>query len=129
MADRIVLTGNLDSRKEMYEICAKASIICMTSRWESFGIATVEGMYFGCCPVITDYGGVAHDQVPDGVAWGTVVEQDAVSVADGLKNFMTKDNLPELNEHVRQFARDKFNYRMLANTLQGYLLKKTLERK
>ena len=128
MADSIVLTGNLDSRKEMYEICAKASIICMTSRWESFGIATVEGMYFGCCPVITDYGGVAHDQVPDAVRWGEVVKQDVASVAAGLKKFITMDNLDELNDLVRQFARGKFNYRTLAEQLRGYLTKKRRER-
>ena len=129
MADRIILTGNLDSRMEMYEICAKASIICMTSRWESFGIATVEGMYFGCCPVITEYGGVAHDQVPSDVSWGKVVAHDATSVAAALSNFMFRDDLTRLNDQVRQFAREKFNYRMLAEKLRVSLLKKIPERR
>ncbi len=122
LADRIILTGNLDTRKEMYELCARASIICMTSRWESFGIATVEGMYFGCCPVITDYGKVAHDQVPDDAPWGLVVSQDSDSVATGLRKFMTSDELSELGNQVRHFTRDKFNYRMLAHTLHEHLI-------
>ena len=123
IADGILMTGNLDFRGELYENCARASIICMTSRWESFGIATVEGMYFGCCPVITDYGSVAHDQVPDGVEWGVVVKQEAACVAEGIKRFMTRDNLSELNEKVRIFAREKFSYRLLSERLQGHLLR------
>ena len=121
LADRISLTGHLDTRTELYEICARAKIICMTSRWESFGIATVEGMYFGCCPVITDYGGVAHDIVPFDVPWGKVVEQKAEAVAEALERFMANDSLEELNRQVCEFARDKFNYRMLANVLDGNL--------
>lgn len=124
MADKIILTGNIDSRNEMYEICAKADIICMTSRSESFGIATVEGMYFGCCPVITEYGVVAHDQVPNDVPWGTVVAHDAHSVAVALRNFMLREDLPSLNNKVRQFAREKFNYRMLAEKLRVCLLRR-----
>lgn len=122
LADRLVLTGNLDTREEMYGLCAKASIICMTSRWESFGIATVEGMYFGCCPVITDYGGVAHDQVPDDVPWGAVVSQDSASLAFGLQKFMSYNELNELSRQVRDFARENFNYNILAHTLHEYLM-------
>lgn len=122
LADRLVLTGNLDTREEMYGLCAKASIICMTSRWESFGIATVEGMYFGCCPVITDYGGVAHDQVPDDVPWGAVVSQDSASLAFGLQKFMSHHSLDDLSRQVRDFARENFNYNILAHSLHEYLM-------
>ena len=40
------------------------------------------------------------------------------AVAAALSNFMFRDDLTRLNDQVRQFAREKFNYRMLAEKLR-----------
>ena len=119
--DHVRLTGNMDTRQELYTFYARASILCMTSVWESFGIATVEGMYFGCCPVITGYGSVAHDQIPAGARWGKIVESSGCAVAQALRDLMEQDNLQELQSACKRYARMTFSYHALSKKLDGLL--------
>ena len=44
---KIILTGAIEDRIELYEQYNRSKIFCLTSPFESFGIAFVEAMYFG----------------------------------------------------------------------------------
>jgi glycosyltransferase involved in cell wall biosynthesis len=44
--------------EQLAAIYKKAKIYCQFSRSESFGVAIVEAMYFGCIPVVTNVGGM-----------------------------------------------------------------------
>lgn len=50
---RVELAGNIADREELFDWYRKASIFCLPSRHESFGVALLESAYFECYPVTT----------------------------------------------------------------------------
>ncbi|HTN18731.1 MAG TPA: glycosyltransferase, partial [Chitinophagaceae bacterium] len=48
LADRILFTGAIQDRKELYRQYGEAKIFCLSSLWESFGIVLVEAAAAGC---------------------------------------------------------------------------------
>ena len=122
MREIVQMVGPVSDRQEMYAYCTRASIICMPSRWESFGIATVEGMYFGAYPVVTEYGSIVQD-VTDGGRLGTIVQGPEPTIeafADGIREGLRRST-PEMGERVRAFARERFNYSVLSRQLDAIL--------
>ena len=53
LESRILLTGEITDREELFTWYQKSSIFCLPSRHESFGIALLEAAYFGCFPITT----------------------------------------------------------------------------
>ena len=53
LESRILLTGEITDREELFNWYQKSSIFCLPSRHESFGIALLEAAYFGCFPITT----------------------------------------------------------------------------
>jgi glycosyltransferase involved in cell wall biosynthesis len=51
------LVGSVN-HSELQNYYKKAKIYCQFSRSESFGVAIVEAMYFGCIPFVTNVGGM-----------------------------------------------------------------------
>ena len=105
------------------ELCAESRIICMSSRWESFGIATIEGMYWGAYPIITNYGSIAYD-ITDNENYGIITEHNAEKLSTALNKIITQDNLDELNNEIMSYAEKKFNCDYWACKLNEYLLAK-----
>lgn len=50
----IIITGNINNKKELYTLYAKSSVFVLSSRWESWGLVVTEAMSFGCYSIITD---------------------------------------------------------------------------
>ncbi len=71
----ICLKGPVIDRMQLYKLYARSKIFVLTSRSESFGIAAIESMYFGCYPILTDYGTVVKDITNNG-EYGDIVPQD-----------------------------------------------------
>lgn len=118
----IIFTGNIQDRAELYKIYAKAKVFTLTSRDESFGIATVEAMYFGAYPILTDFATVAKEIVC-GEKIGRIVENysheklrnaicDVMKVCDEKQTFI----------EVKKYAREKFSYEVLAKKLNNMLM-------
>ena len=114
----VVLTGELTDRTALYQHYKEAKIIASTSTNESFGIATIEGMYFGAYPVITNYGSITADITANGSV-GTVTGNAAAAYAAGLLEAMTKPALPSAK--VMAYARVEFSSARWASVLDGYL--------
>lgn len=55
----ITFIGNKD-RNEIGDLLNKAKVYCQLSYTESFGVALLEAMQFGCVPVVTDADGMAE---------------------------------------------------------------------
>jgi glycosyltransferase involved in cell wall biosynthesis len=53
LAHKVVLTGNISDRKQLYELYNEAKIFCLPSRWESWGLVCTEALYFGCALIMT----------------------------------------------------------------------------
>lgn len=119
----VQFTGLMNDRETLYEYCARASVICMPSRWESFGIATVEGMAFGAYPVLTNYGSVVYDQTKNETLGIIVRENRPEALAKSLEDALRKST-SEMAARVRSYARERFDYWKLAVELDGFLTTK-----
>lgn len=93
----------------------------MTSRWESFGIATIEGMFFGAYPVLTNYGTVIED-ITDHRKYGKVVpSEDVDALIKALTSVAQMPDYTEQSEEIKRYAREKYGYKYLAGKLNKYL--------
>ena len=117
IADSIIMVGSVTDRNELYSYGRKAKIICMTSRSEGACISTLESMYFGAYPIITNYSDFALDTTNTGTC-GIIVENgNADELAQQLINAMKNDNLLINCNKSQDYARSVFNYRELSYKL------------
>lgn len=54
LKNKIVITGNIIDKKELYQIYAKSSIFVLPSRYEGFPLVIQEAMHFACYPIVTN---------------------------------------------------------------------------
>lgn len=120
LADKIILTGGIMARDQLYSYYKRAKIICMTSRSESTCIATLEAMYFGAYPVITRYSSFADDTT-NYEKCGTIVSANAGILAEVLAKKMQDPELVAKGNECQWYARKMFNYDVLAGKLDQQL--------
>jgi glycosyltransferase involved in cell wall biosynthesis len=60
-------------RSALFELYRRAKVVCLTSRWESFGLVLLEAMYAGCHVVTTNVGAAAD--ITDNGGFGTLVDE------------------------------------------------------
>ena len=121
IADSIIMVGPVTDRNELYTYGRKAKIICMTSRSAGACISTLESMYFGAYPIITNYSDFALDTTNKG-SCGIIVENgNADELAQQLSNSMKNDNLLTNCNESQSYARSTFNYHELAHKLDLFL--------
>ncbi|MEK7391300.1 MAG: glycosyltransferase [Fibrobacterota bacterium] len=106
LVGRVIFTGNLQNRDELYDWYRRAKVFCLTSRWESFCLAMVDALAFGCWLATTPVAS-ANDLTGEGVA-GTVFT-DRTELDMFLKSCFTGrfDPLTRFDavvEHSRSFA-------------------------
>lgn len=117
IVDSIIMVGPVTDRNELYIYGRKAKIICMTSLSESTCISTLESMYFGAYPIITNYSDFVMDTTNKGTC-GIIVENgNADELAQQLINAMKNDNLLINCNKSQDYARSAFNYRELSYKL------------
>lgn len=92
LTDKIILTGNITDRDDLYSYYQRAKMICMTSRWESTCIATLEAMYFGAYPMLTRYSSFVDDTT-NYEKCGIIVPSDADALAKVLTEKMQDPKL------------------------------------
>ncbi len=120
LADKIILTGGIMDRDQLYSYYKRAKIICMTSRSESTCIATLEAMYFGAYPVITRYSSFADDTT-NYEKCGTIVSANADILAEVLAKKMQDPELVAQGNECQWYARKMFNYDVLVGKLDQQL--------
>lgn len=120
LADKIILTGGIMDRDQLYSYYKRAKIICMTSRSEGACIATLEAMYFGAYPVITRYSSFADDTT-NYEKCGTIVSANVDILADVLAKKMQDPELVAQGNECQWYARKMFNYDVLAGKLDQQL--------
>lgn len=52
LAGKVMFTGQIDDKHDLFELYSRAKILCLTSWRESWGMVCVEAMAFGCVPVM-----------------------------------------------------------------------------
>ena len=72
LKDKIILTGNITDKEELYSYYKRAEILTFTSIYEGFSLVMIEGLYFGCYLLSTDLSG-AYDLTENG-KFGKIVK-------------------------------------------------------
>ena len=89
--EAVVLHGKV-ADQELYEHYAHTSVVCVPSRYESFGLPIVEGMMFGKPSVVAAVGGMVELVTPQETGLLFPVG-DAVSLAAALVRVLRDDSL------------------------------------
>lgn len=106
--DRVEFIGWIEGDAKI-EAFRKASIFCMPSYFESFGISTLEAMWAARPVVGTRIGGFL-DLVEDGVTGYLVDPRDAESLADGIeKLWIDPGRADAMGIRAREVAERKFS--------------------
>ena len=123
LASNIVQLGNITDRNELSNVLKKSKIICMPSRSEGACIATLEGMYFGCVPIISRYSAFVKDTT-NNVSIGNVVDDyTSIGFAKTLVEYMKDEvHLRSEIEKAMSYARDTFDYKPIGTELNRLLM-------
>ncbi|MBR8066882.1 glycosyltransferase family 4 protein [Burkholderia ambifaria] len=102
VADRVRFAGWLagSHKSRFYQ---EATLFCLPSRFESFGIAALEAMFYGLPVVATRVGGLG-ELVDDGVTGYLVEPDDAAALARVIRDIVRD---PALRERMGRAARER----------------------
>lgn len=122
--EKIILIGAIEDRVSLYEYYNRSKIFCLTSPFESFGIAFVEAMYFGNYIIGTD-GMSSFDYISNHSELGCkVTVNDEETLSSQINKVI---NHPEIMEEVypkaQQQVAEKFYWSGIIKNLQQALLK------
>jgi glycosyltransferase involved in cell wall biosynthesis len=122
-AEKVMFAGQIDDKRQLFELYSRSKVLCLTSRWEGFPNVAIEGLAFGMIPMmpgsigctadITDHGrcGVSFKQGSRddlAAALSTVIEQ-GIELEDMAQkaqrhfssSFQWKCILKSLDERIR----------------------------
>lgn len=72
LREKVIFTGNITDRNELYSWYNRSKVFCLTSRFESFGIVLVEALYFGNYIISTPIASI--DYITDNGRLGQIVQ-------------------------------------------------------
>lgn len=117
----IEFKGPIYDREELFEEYKKAKIFCLSSKYESFGIALLEAASFGDVIISTDVG-IAKEIV--GFNNGAIVKVgDIEMLSSNIRKLMFDTNLEKCSKITEAKCRNKFDW----NNIVAVLNKKLLE--
>lgn len=120
-AAKIEFLGAFTDRKKLYQEYARAKVFFLPSRFESFGIAFVEALYFGC--VLVGHEGMsAYKDLSANGEFGVYFEDnDPESLAKALHTAIRKSEEKGLQERIENHAAENFYWSTLAVKLDKRL--------
>lgn len=106
---RVTFTGVQSQVEDYYRI---ASIVCLTSNFEGWGLALTEGMQYGCVPMTFNNYKAASDIIDDGINGYLVSPYNLNEYAARLSRLMSDDAIRERMsqsaiEKVKKFDTDE----------------------
>lgn len=123
LVPNIVQLGNITDRNELSNLLKKSKIICMPSRTESTCIATLEGMYFGCIPIISRYSSFVQDTTNNETIGKVVDDYTSSGFAKAMVEYMKDEALLKSEiEKAITYARDTFDYKTIGAELNRLLI-------
>lgn len=122
LRSKIVITGNITNKKELYQIYAKSSIFILTSRYESWGLVLTEAMHFANYPIVTQCCD-AFDEIiiSDDFSYGRIINNSSqfkeaiIDVLDDKIDYLT------IGKEAKKIVDRKFNWENVIETLKNYL--------
>lgn len=119
---KIILTGAIEDRVALYEYYNRSKVFCLTSPFESFGIAFIEAMYFGNYIIGTD-GMSSFDYISNDSELGTRV---SVNDEEGLTLQLNElishpETMEEIYPKAQQQVAKKFYWSRIIKNLERAL--------
>lgn len=122
LKNRVFFTGEIENRNLLYEEYCKAKVFVLPSRWESFGIVTVEAIYSGCFAIVTE-------QIPPAFEltcnqkFGKIISADDIgALACALEESSKIEFTPSFSAEISHYAVNTFKYDKICKELYGYLM-------
>lgn len=109
LSDKIIFTGNITDRKELFEWYNRAKIFCLTSRFEGFPIVFPEALYFGNYIISTRVSSSEH--ITNHGQFGKIVKAEVPELAASVQECIADDFLTVGRfDGIRQFAETYFTW-------------------
>lgn len=122
LKEKIVITGNITDKTELYKIYAKASIFVLPSRYEGFPLVIQEAMHFACYPIITNCFPAVDEIIQKGKnEYGNIIEISLEDLSNALKSIVKIDDLT-IGKCSAEFIDKNFNWETLAGKLKKYFM-------
>lgn len=123
LVSNIVQLGNITDRNELADLLKQSKIICMPSRTEGACIATLEGMYFGCVPIISRYSSFVKDTTNNESIGKVVDDYTSSGFAKAIVEYMEDEVLIKAEvEKAISYARNTFDYKTIGAELNRLLM-------
>lgn len=123
LVSNIIQLGNITDRNELADLLKQSKIICMPSRTEGACIATLEGMYFGCVPIISRYSSFVRDTTNNETIGKVVDDYTSSGFAKAMVEYMKDEALLKSEvEKAISYARDTFDYKTIGTELNRLLM-------
>lgn len=113
MAGVVVCTGQINDKQELFDLYSRAKMLCLTSRWESWGMVCVEAMAFGCVPVMAPVS--SAEDITNNRRSGVVIDShDALVWAAELQRLIDSlDILEKLSTASQEHFGNSFKWQQI----------------
>lgn len=120
LKEKIILKGPIYDRNELYREYSRAKVFCLSSNFESFGIALLEAASLGDVIVSTDVG-IAKEIVSNNN--GEIVEiGNKEDLIRALKSVMENRELDEISKNTQKLCREKYDWNTIVQRLNEKLM-------
>ena len=109
LENKVIFTGNITDRKELFDWYNRAKVFCLSSRYEGFPIAFPEALYFGNYLISSPVSSAEH--ITSKGKYGTVARADAHEFSKAIQNSIEPSFLSSQRyEEIRRFSKDNFTW-------------------
>lgn len=110
LKDKVICTGNIMDKKELYDWYNKARVFCLTSSYESFGIVFSEALFFGNYIITTDVSPASY--VTAGGQTGTII-RNTQELANLLRELIM--GIRDISEYYNTILKYSEKFRWKSN--------------
>ena len=109
LENKVIFTGNITDRKELFDWYNRSKIFCLSSRYEGFPIAFPEALYFGNYLISSPVSSAEH--ITSKGKYGTVARADAHEFSKAIQSSIEPGFLSSQRyEEIRRFSKDNFTW-------------------
>jgi glycosyltransferase involved in cell wall biosynthesis len=107
LENKVIFTGNITDRKELFDWYNRSKVFCLTSRWESFGIVFAEALYFGNYIITSPVSSATY--ITDNNKYGTIAE--GLEFSNAIQQSIEPGFLSSQRyEEIRRFSKENFTW-------------------
>ena len=109
LENKVIFTGNITDRKELFDWYNRSKIFCLSSRYEGFPIVFPEALYFGNYLISSPVSSAEH--ITSKGKYGTDARADAHEFSKAIQNSIEPGFLSSQRyEEIRRFSKDNFTW-------------------